>query len=358
MSRDSRRWSLFRSWSIRPTALASLLLCTFAVSCAHVTPPPAPQPPAQGLISRVTAAKTVFLSNAGGNDYFNGEISGGPNVAYNELFSSLQQWGYFRLVDSPAHADLIFQVRGVEEMPALQNAAEGRVSARQFPPRVEVTILDPRSSNGAASSTNPTSPIPIDTISVLAGRGTDVAKGDIAFAQSMEWLTYQIGKLVNLSPRPSGKLNLPSTFRPSFETLLRSVGPVPPQVLDARNVFVEDDSFPRDPYYKGFLSALKSWGHYHLVGSAKDADVVLHFHDEATNGIFVTITPPNSYVILWTITDPQYGFYHEVGKRRTTALDENLVNGLKQLISTPPAHRRDFLTPQAAASGKTGQAVN
>ncbi len=237
-------------------------------------PLPAPQQPASPeVIARVTAAKTIFLSNAGGNDYFNGEIPGGPNVSYNELYAALQQWGYFQLVDSPAHADLIFQIRGTELAPNLAPAPDGfHIIAQQHQPQLVLTILDP--SNLAL----------IDTITAPAGRANSIPKGSIAFAQSIEWLTYQISTRVSAPRSNPGKLISRDALRPSFESLIHFTAPVPPQVLNAKTVYAVSDvatSNPHpDPYFQGFQPHLTTWGYYHLADSAQSADLILRYHNE------------------------------------------------------------------------------
>ncbi len=312
----------------RKLSSACLLLTLLPLACARESTPPPPQPPPADVVSRVTAAKTIFLSNAGANDSFGYEITGGANVSYNELYAALKQWGYFQLVDSPSHADLIFQIRGTELIPNLENPFSEHVIARQHAPKLELTILDPHSIS-----------TPIDTLTVLAGRGTDIPKGEIAFAQSIEVLTYQIGTLVAVPRHPSGKLISRDAFRPSFESLIKSIAPIPPQLLNAKNVYVENNAPARTAYYKGFVAALTTWGHYHLVDSAESADVIFHFNDDQANGTSVTITDPATKIILWTITDPHFGFYHQTGEHRVTALNQNLISLLKQLngIQLTPA---------------------
>ncbi len=286
-------------------------------------PPPVPPPvqsPSPAVIARVTAAKTIFLSNAGANDSFNNEIPGGPNVAYNELYAALQQWGYFQLVDSPSHADLIFQIRCTELPPNLAETLDGQhIIAEQHAPHLEVTILD------TASNT------PVDTITTLAGRGTNLPKGTIAFAQSIEWLTYQISTRVNAPRADSGKLHSRETLRPSFESLIHSEAPVPPQVLSARNIYVINDSPASAQPFQAFTTALTTWNYYHLTDAAQTADILLRFHSTEANGTYLTLEDPSTKAVLWTITDPHYGFYRQQGKHRTEALIQNLISLLKQL---------------------------
>jgi hypothetical protein len=328
-----------RSLEALLAACLALLLCPFAnafqtqlLPPPPPSPPPSQQPPSPDVIARVTAAKTIFLSNAGGNNYFNGEIPGGPNVAYNELYASIQQWGYFQLVDSPAHADLIFQIHGTELAPNLAPTPDGQhVIAQQHQPTLVLTIFDPHG--------DPAKLVPIDTIITAAGRGSDIPKGAIAFARSIEWLTYQISTRVSAPHRSTGQLMSRDTLRPSFETLIKFTAPVPPQVLNAKTIYVENDTPTPNgtpaPYYNGFLTALNTWGYYHLADSAQSADLIVHyFHDEA-NGTYLTLTDPATKTILWTITDPHHGFYHQSGAHRVTALNQNLISLLKQLNRIP-----------------------
>ena len=325
------------------SAFLVLLLCPNAnARQTQLLPPPPPpplapqQPPSPEVISRVTAAKTIFLSNAGGNDYFNGEIPGGPNVSYNQLYAALQQWGYFQLVDSPAHADLIFQIHGAETAPNLVQTPDNlHIIAQQHQPLLVLTIL------------NPANLALIDTITAAAARDNSVPKGAIAFARSIEWLTYQISTRVS-APRPdASQLNSRDTLRPSFETLIQFTAPVPPQVLNAKSVYlINDTPDPKakpSPYFEGFTTALSTWGFYYQTDSAQSADVVFRYHDDPANGTFLTIENPATNAILWTITDPHHGFYHHSGAHRITALNQNLVTLLKQLNHIP-------LTPAETAA--------
>jgi hypothetical protein len=305
-----------------------------AVGQSHLLPPPPPpvptstQPASPAVIARVTAAKTIFLSNAGANDSFNNEITGGPNVAYNELYAALQQWGYFQLVDSPAHADLIFQIRGTELAPNLAQTVDNlHIIAQQHAPHLVLTILSPSDAT------------PIDTITTLAGRGTNISKGTIAFAQSIEWLTYQISTRVSAPRADSGKLQSRDTLRPSFESLIHSEAPVPPQVLSAKTIYLQNDTPSPHPnedrHFKAFTAALTTWSYYHLTDSADSADILFHFQSDEANGTSITLTDPTTKAILWTITDPHHGFYHQEGKHRIAALNQNLISLLKLLNHIP-----------------------
>ena len=328
--------------AVRSVCVA-LVLCPLVHGQTQFLPPspPRPTPPQQPaspeVIARISAAKTIFLSNAGDNDYFNGEIPGGPDVSYNQLYAALQQWGHFQLVDSPAHANLIFQIRGTELAPDLAPAPDAyHIIAQQHQPQLVLTILDP---------TNLT---PIDTITTPAGRSSDVPKGSIAFARSIEWLTFQISTRVSaLHPNSSDKLASRDTLRPPFNTLIQFTAPVPPQVLNAKSLYLVNDTPASNsthtskpsPYFDGFQTALTTWAYYHLTDSPQSADLVLRYHDDEANGTYLTLNDPATNAILWTITDPHYGFYHQSGAHRVTALNQNLISQLKLLnhISLTPS---------------------
>jgi hypothetical protein len=139
------------------------------------------------VIAKVTAAKKIFVSNAGENISFAGDIPGGVNATYSEFYAALKQWGYFQLVDSPAQSDLIFQIRGTEEPPDIENTGKGLqnkdYTATNYPPMLELSILDPSQDL-------------LYKIVLPAGRAGNIPKGKIAFAKSIDALTAQVKALV------------------------------------------------------------------------------------------------------------------------------------------------------------------
>jgi hypothetical protein len=171
-----------------------LFLCLSAAaltvgSAQQVVLPPDPQPPPPAsVISRVSAAKKVFLSNAGADRPFVQFISGGPNVAYNELYASLKQWGYFQLVDSPSQADLIFEIRSStvihDYLEPGGNANIAKDITSTFTPIFTLSISEA------------TTHFPVYSIVMPAGRGSNKAKGVIAFTQSIGVLTDKVKALV------------------------------------------------------------------------------------------------------------------------------------------------------------------
>jgi hypothetical protein len=304
--------------------ISALCLCLAALTLGHATAAAAqaPQQPPPGVIARISSAHKIFLSNAGADDSFLHDIPSGATIGYNQLYASLQQWGYFQLVDTPAQADLIFQLRGTEAAPELESTFSGSIVPHQHAPILELTILDPQDLTL------------LDTITFPAGRADTIPKGNIAFAQSIEGLTYKIGLLMPTPRRASHTLLAASTTRPSFETLAQTISPIPPPVLNAKNIYVDTDASPNNPYLKHLTTGLTTWGYYHFADTPNQADVIFTLHDAPT-GISVTIHPPSSKAILWTISDPHYGFYRQGGEKRAAALTENLISTLKQLNHIP-----------------------
>ncbi len=99
---------------------------------------PAPLP------SQIFTARKVFVSNAG--DETLGDFSGGPDRAYNQLYTALKGWGRYELVRAPADAELVFEISFA--MPTVAEDVSGggagtSVSSRQVKdPRFLLAIRD------------------------------------------------------------------------------------------------------------------------------------------------------------------------------------------------------------------------
>jgi hypothetical protein len=144
----------------------------------------------QEVIARVTAAKKIFVSNAGVDKSFTQLIPGGPNGTYSELYASLRQWGYFQLVDSPSQADLIFEIRSsVNIRDYLKPGGNVNIASDKIESYIPIFTL----SIFEASTHDP-----VSSIVVPAGRGSNKAKGAIAFTQSIGVLTDKIKALVSV----------------------------------------------------------------------------------------------------------------------------------------------------------------
>jgi hypothetical protein len=176
----------------RPLLSLCLLLPLLTVACLRVAPPPSP-PPSPDVIARVTSAKKIFLSNGGEEQQFVKNIPGGPNEAYNELYASLKQWGRFQLVASPAQADLIFEIRGMERSAEVAGNPGSPQGVTYFLAFLNLSILDPSTKDS------------LYVITIWAGRDTTIPKGKIAFTRSIGTLTDRIKAVVSVptqTPQP------------------------------------------------------------------------------------------------------------------------------------------------------------
>lgn len=94
----------FRSVLVR-TLCAALLAAPAATALAQEANTIGPLPPA------LAAAKTIFISNAGADaGLFPTPFSGDPARSYSTLYEHLNGRKVFRLVNSPAEADLVLEI--------------------------------------------------------------------------------------------------------------------------------------------------------------------------------------------------------------------------------------------------------
>jgi hypothetical protein len=82
----------------------SLSITAGVLSAAQQTsdPPPAPVP------APIFSAKKIFISNATGEIPMPQETL---DLAYNEFYTSIKNWGRYEIVADPSGADLIFEIR-------------------------------------------------------------------------------------------------------------------------------------------------------------------------------------------------------------------------------------------------------
>lgn len=99
--------------AVRFSCLASRLLVSLASpaqlptrAVSPLSPPPAHVPPA------IVAAKSVFISNAGADSgLFPSPFSGAPDRTYEAFYAAMQRWGHYQIVNDPAQADLVLELR-------------------------------------------------------------------------------------------------------------------------------------------------------------------------------------------------------------------------------------------------------
>lgn len=95
--------------------------------------------PRAPLPAELASAKTVFIANAPGDIL--PKILGTSDRTYNEFYAAMRKSGVYRLVSSPADADLIFEVSFTSSLSGVSgNSATGTSSSTSY--TVKLTILD------------------------------------------------------------------------------------------------------------------------------------------------------------------------------------------------------------------------
>src|SRR5258708_38034840 len=76
--------------------------------------------------SQISAAKRVFVANAGGEQPPSDgqQFSGDSDRAYNQFYAAMKTWGKYELVGAPADADLWFEIR-LKIPPAAEKVFKG-----------------------------------------------------------------------------------------------------------------------------------------------------------------------------------------------------------------------------------------
>jgi hypothetical protein len=82
------------------------------LSAISLAQKPASAAPAAPIPAQILTAKKIFIANAGAieMDEDAPHFSGGPDRAYDEIYSALTNWGRYQIVSSPADADLLLEI--------------------------------------------------------------------------------------------------------------------------------------------------------------------------------------------------------------------------------------------------------
>lgn len=128
---------------------ASLILLPI-IGTATAQSPPAPTPspvtaPARGPVPpAITAARRIFVSNAGADSgLFPKPFRGDTDRAYSQFFTGLKATGVFDLVSDPSDADLVLELQLLA--PAGPKDPDKQKGASEPVPEFRLTIYDRKS---------------------------------------------------------------------------------------------------------------------------------------------------------------------------------------------------------------------
>jgi hypothetical protein len=140
-----------------PAVASILALSVYLNQCAYAAelprvlamPQAAQTPPIAGPPSQIPTAHAIFLTNSTSDANFPLD----PTKSFNDLYAALKAWNYYKLVGSPAEADLIFQLR---ETAPITNVSgyHGNVSSYASP-AFQLDVIDPRTSISLWTITSP-----------------------------------------------------------------------------------------------------------------------------------------------------------------------------------------------------------
>ncbi len=100
-------------------------------------PPPAMLNPNSPVPAQIGSAHTVFLANLGADANFPVDAT----RTYNDISAALQGWGHYQIVDTPAQADLVFQIHAINPITGV--GGYGRTGVYSVnTPSLEINILD------------------------------------------------------------------------------------------------------------------------------------------------------------------------------------------------------------------------
>jgi hypothetical protein len=161
--------------AILSIALTSTQCVHAATVQAATTPAPTPQTasPAQAPVPpQIAAAHTVFLVN----DSAAANFPVTDDIAYNDVYAALQDWGHFQLVTSPGQADLVFQLRDIAPITGVYGDRTGAYAINS--PAFQLAIKDPKTNVTLWTITSPV---------MLAGRR----------ASRERWLNIAVTNLIS-----------------------------------------------------------------------------------------------------------------------------------------------------------------
>jgi hypothetical protein len=97
--------------------------------------------------SIIASAQRVFISNAGSESYGSesylsrSAFTGGPNRFYNQFYAAIKNWGHFALTDSPANAEVVYEIRFSVPVADQNSGGAGNFI---YDPQLNLNLLDPQ----------------------------------------------------------------------------------------------------------------------------------------------------------------------------------------------------------------------
>lgn len=149
------------------------ILSMAALTIPMLTAEEPPAPPTAPLPAQIFAAKKVFISNGGEEQWLDFDPKHDPTLTYNEFYVDMKSWGKFELVSSPSDADVVFEIR---------------LALREARPELRLLILDPKTHVALW---------PLNQAAKGASRDATARKN---FDEAMNALVEKLKKLVVESP--------------------------------------------------------------------------------------------------------------------------------------------------------------
>ena len=116
---------------------ATMAMALVLVPAARAQETKAPAVAAAPLPEQLATATSVFISYGGADGYATTVLkrAGDTSLLYNQFYAAMKKWGRYQLAASPAHADLILEVRFTLPLSDCGKATT-------YSAQVEVAILD------------------------------------------------------------------------------------------------------------------------------------------------------------------------------------------------------------------------
>jgi hypothetical protein len=128
--------------------------------------------------------------------------------------------------------------------------------------------------------------------------------------------------------------------------------PIPEQIAAAKNIFISNMGADpggllilmnaikdRDATYNQFYAALKSWGHFNIVGKPSDADLVFQLglvdHAQYPARMTLVIYDEQSHYPLWTLSEPLEGAARQATWQKNFSVCVYALIGDLKRIATP-----------------------